>query len=67
MADKSKCTSCGSGLNPSLTFNTIVGSGICIPNPSNTDYPKLSFLTSIDRNSIIGQGYLQSVVFNGLN
>jgi len=53
---------------PALTFEALGGSsGLCIPNVSNTNYPIVKLLTSIDKNSIIGQGYLQNVVFNGIS
>ena len=66
-ADKSKCTSCSSSLSPALTFDTINVEGLCIPTLSDANYPRTTFLTSIDKESVIGQEYLQSVIFNGLN
>ena len=66
-ADRTKCTSCASGFSTALTFDTITGEGLCVPTLSDTNYPRTHFVTSIDKNSVIGQGFLQSVVFNGIN
>ncbi len=38
-----------------------------MPLQSDSNYPKTSFLFSIDKDSVIGQNYLQSVVMNGVN
>jgi hypothetical protein len=39
--------------------------GPCVPDIDDSTYPNMVFLTSIDKNSVIGQGFLQSVVFAG--
>ncbi len=66
-ADRSKCTGCASGFTPALTYETLNPVGLCVPNVSDSTYPNVKFLTSIDKDSVIGQGYLQSVIYNGIN
>lgn len=66
-ADKNKCTSCSSGFTPALTFGAISGEGQCVPDVADTNYPRTQLLISIDKDSVIGQGNLQSVIFNGVN
>jgi hypothetical protein len=48
-----------------LTFDTITGEALCTPTLTNANYGRTTFLTSIDKDSVIDQGYLQSVTFNG--
>jgi hypothetical protein len=39
--------------------------GSCVPNSSNTYYPNMYYLTSIDRTTIVEMGYLKSAIFGG--
>jgi hypothetical protein len=50
-----------------LSFGATGGAGLCVPNVADTDLPNMHFLTSIDKNTVLGQDYLQSVVFSGAN
>ena len=63
--DKSKCTSCSSGFSPVLSYVNINVEGLCTPITSDTNYPNIKLLTTIDKNTLIDGNYLQSIIYNG--
>jgi hypothetical protein len=63
LADKNKCATCSTGL--SLDFETLVGKAPCIPDIKDLSTPNIEFVSSIDKDSVIGSGILKSITFNG--
>jgi hypothetical protein len=63
--DRNKCTSCTSGFTPALTYVSINVEGLCTPLITNSNYPNIKVLTVIDKETVLGTGYLQSVIYNG--
>jgi hypothetical protein len=64
--DPYSCTSCSSSLTNGLTYETFSGTGSCIPDISDPNYPNLQLLQIVDSNTNIGTSYLKSVTFNGI-
>jgi hypothetical protein len=68
LADSAQCSACSSTVLTGLAYYTLNSSvGSCHPIPTDTTYPNIYVLTSLNRDTAIGGGFLTGVKIGTIN